>query len=796
MAPGATPVSGEGVVARADDPPVRRFPASMLRLTGLRLSGVAYFRGAELDLGWRGTTFITGENRNAQAAGRRNGAGKSLLLAPLAHLAFGDPTGLPKSLSRHSLLTEDGSRIEWTLEAGGSEWVLAKERRGRGIKWSAHRDGVDLKPRTASVAESMAAELVPFSEEEFHTLVYLDSRRPSPLLMGSPAARQSYLTGLLRVDEFDRLREWVRDAASAKRQLAAERDALAGTLPDDAPDPADARKSLDKVERRLGRAKRSLDRARSDLKARLLFERHRGGLAVSEGFDPDRWSALRRMEKEHAAAARARAAREAWDAARRDWAKGVRQRMSDLGWEGSGTAAASAWLEDELRSAARMVRADERLRSERASAQDRIDRLDARCHRQIDILEGIQPGADPSVLPAIIWAAKAELSDARDGRTRLDAELRRLEALGGDECPTCGGPVDQDEISARRERVAASLKRLPKLGPLESRLRGLERADAAWSSDDQEERQSALDDLSRLPEPGDRKALERRARDLRRALDLLAAKPGGAPAHGPAAPEMDADAVSAELESLDAAHRAWADVKAVRADAEKGRSLPPSEELRDAVDGWQRKALDLERKAAAAAARLRDAERMGRRRRDVEDRLAAMDAELADAPVLSRLMDAYGSKGLRQVVLKDAADRICGNMNRFAPLLFAERMEFSAEVGSGGIGLLARRSDGRVSDVRHLSGAESRLFSLVWLLGTLPLVPSSRRCNLVVLDEFEANLDRPTREMLVGEYLPALNEVVDHVIFVTPNDPPEPGHGRRVLTVVKDGESSTVKETS
>ena len=171
-----------------------------------------------------------------------------------------------------------------------------------------------------------------------------------------------------------------------------------------------------------------------------------------------------------------------------------------------------------------------------------------------------------------------------------------------------------------------------------------------------------------------------------------------------------------------------------------------------------------------------------------------MDGQLADRAVLSKLMDAYGSKGLRVAVLKDAAGRVCANLNRFAPLLFPERMSFSSEVSAKGVSLLVERADGRTSDIRHMSGAESRMFSLVWLMAVLPMVPASRRCNLVVLDEFEANLDQPTRELLVDEYLPALNEVVDHVVFVTPNPPPEPGHGRRSLMVVKEGEHSTVEE--
>ena len=228
----------------------------MLTFKSIQLDNVVYFDHAELDLDWHGTTFVSGINRNAKADDRRNGVGKSLLLSPLAHLAFGDPTGLSRTLSRHSLLTEKDSRIEWTLGAQDSDWTIAKQRRGKRIEWSVLRDGVDLEPRTATVAEELVAGLLPFSEEEFYSLVYLDSRRASSLLSGSSSARQNYLVGLLRIDEFDRIREYVKGQLAGMDRLGAQRDeasAMLAELPDIDPDAV--RKNLKKGERLLNHAK-------------------------------------------------------------------------------------------------------------------------------------------------------------------------------------------------------------------------------------------------------------------------------------------------------------------------------------------------------------------------------------------------------------------------------------------------------------------------------------------------------------------------------------------------------------
>ena len=209
--------------------------------------------------------------------------------------------------------------------------------------------------------------------------------------------------------------------------------------------------------------------------------------------------------------------------------------------------------------------------------------------------------------------------------------------------------------------------------------------------------------------------------------------------------DMSLEDIEAWLAKAEKKFKAWVNVKAIQDEALTARSLPPSKTLAKQKEKLMDRVHDLENRVSAVRQKLavakRDAARVGK----LEKRLLTIDRKLKDRPVLTRLVDAYGRKGLRIAVLRDASDRICTNLNRFAPLLFPERMTFSADVGDSGLGLNVERSDGRTSDIRHMSGAESRLFSLVWLLSVLPLVPDNRRSNLVVLDEFEANLDPATR---------------------------------------------------
>jgi ABC-type transport system involved in cytochrome bd biosynthesis fused ATPase/permease subunit len=94
-----------------------------------------------------------------------------------------------------------------------------------------------------------------------------------------------------------------------------------------------------------------------------------------------------------------------------------------------------------------------------------------------------------------------------------------------------------------------------------------------------------------------------------------------------------------------------------------------------------------------------------------------------------------------------------------------------------------------------MSGAESRLFQLLFLISVLPLIPSNKRLNLVILDEFEAGLDDESKHRVIHEFLPQLLSVTHHIIFVTPFDPPSNVDQSRVITVVKSSDTSTLEET-
>jgi hypothetical protein len=102
------------------------------------------------------------------------------------------------------------------------------------------------------------------------------------------------------------------------------------------------------------------------------------------------------------------------------------------------------------------------------------------------------------------------------------------------------------------------------------------------------------------------------------------------------------------------------------------------------------------------------------------------------------------------------------------PWFFASGTYFPLNIQNREFQLLVQRAQKHTSDVRYLSGAESRLLSLLSLLAFLPLLPDNLRSNICILDEMEANLSRSSRELFIRKSLPVLQKMVPNIFIITP----------------------------
>jgi DNA repair exonuclease SbcCD ATPase subunit len=158
----------------------------------------------------------------------------------------------------------------------------------------------------------------------------------------------------------------------------------------------------------------------------------------------------------------------------------------------------------------------------------------------------------------------------------------------------------------------------------------------------------------------------------------------------------------------------------------------------------------------------------------------------ADAPVLKALIDVHSNKGLKKLMVERCAKMIEQQINKMRRLFFAENFVFEFKYDKK-LEFLVHRKVGKhvmTSDVCKLSGAEQRLFTILLVLARITLLPKTKRTNLLVLDEPEANLG-PARQNLFVKALPLMNKIVPHIVILSPRTDLQIPNAR-VYSLIKD----------
>jgi len=217
-----------------------------------------------------------------------------------------------------------------------------------------------------------------------------------------------------------------------------------------------------------------------------------------------------------------------------------------------------------------------------------------------------------------------------------------------------------------------------------------------------------------------------------------------------------------------------------RREAEREAEALERENLDALSDEWRRKTSALDVKARLE----RDLERMDAQRAKLQVRAKRISA-------LAALDAAWSSKGLKRMAVAELAERVEDSMNRHAPLVFG-KSRFRLEVTDGDF-KVSRKTERGTFDVRSLSGSESRCFSVLCLLGMLPLLPAARRCNVLVMDEPDSHMDDKLKDAFWSHLLPAVTEVVPHVIAITNDDI---AAGDRTVWIESDGKTSAARTES
>lgn len=138
-----------------------------------------------------------------------------------------------------------------------------------------------------------------------------------------------------------------------------------------------------------------------------------------------------------------------------------------------------------------------------------------------------------------------------------------------------------------------------------------------------------------------------------------------------------------------------------------------------------------------------------------------------DHAILQVLRKALGRDGFRTKRLESTLELFVDNLNSLAPLIWDEPFKFDIETGPRKCNLVIHRNK-VAGDAFTTSGSENRNLQLLAALAMLRLLPDNRRCDTIILDELEANMDAPSRHRMMRDFLQEVQKTVPKVIVVSP----------------------------
>ena len=768
----------------------------MKQFLELRLKKYVLFEDpVTLKLNVPGVTLVYGNNTNAGPKSS-NASGKSLLLSSIPQVRY-DTNPLTSDIKTRAKKDawESGTSVELDVQDGEHVYTLAKRMEKSSFRYEIFRDGKPAKTRESEYAKEQFAKRLPWSELEYFTYVHIDSSRPNLLRVGSPAQRLEFFSEVFRLNSIDEQRKWVKQQLDAIRDKALIRKELERSLLD--------------LTKRLEEYDQIDDEVVEKIRARIT--KYNGRLSKAQARKVELMS-VRNVEKAY------KRVTKVCGSTREDiaeWLDGIEKQLRKLAKQIDSCKAWEAYDEALLEFTRRKADTETRIQnllpaswfSEQAEDQEswvgiyrqRNDDLVSFTRERDEYLQESHdaPGYDPCPevedLEAETETCSRKLSreSVRIASTRklLKSFESHFDADHTAECPTCANKLTPEEQKAIGKSLQEQLKRREeKQASLEGSIRLLEESAKYRKA---QELQVKIERLTKRI-----KRESKREKASRELLDMdFPVKPRTPVADRP---EGNVEALESEYNELRKT-KDYAELLLPVADVckkymEGGADIKALiQEVAESIEAAEAKLEGLNSKWTDIEATIRVRKKLQEEIDSLKQRVSENEEGTEDADLWDILYDALGNKGLKTLLVQQLAKRLEINMNKLAPLLLLERTHFEFVVEGVQFHILAtRKVDGKVrtTDVRNMSGAESRAFSFLLAVALIPLLPSERLSNLMVLDEPTTNMDEPFVGMFCSQFIPKLSQLVKSLIVISPLKLDIAA--TRTVTVTKKGRKSTV----
>lgn len=380
---------------------------------------------------------------------------------------------------------------------------------------------------------------------------------------------------------------------------------------------------------------------------------------------------------------------------------------------------------------------------------------------------------DIKATPGALRSAKESALQAEKRLAILQDRLKQIDSRPSGACPTCGQKASKSHNTKERRELKPEIKRA------ESALRVARHQAKAismhlgWTQRTNPRNERALVG-SAIKGVTEDIAILREIEEVRSAIDHLpAGKLPPRPTYNgslrdirAAIAQIEEDIV--EIEKYRQLKRRHQDVAKALARLEVGEDVTAKsvradrDKVKAGIARLESEVLRLTTKVAT----LKQADKSLTEAEKQEAELAPIVGHKAE---LEALVEAFGKTGLRLRRLETIAAAFEDALNEAVPLIWPEHFRFTVFTGMKGVSIRLRR-DGSESDLSNLSGSEEQAWKMLCAYALSRILPPELRCDTIILDEIESNMDERSRERFSKRLMPVMIESFPKVVIVSPQN--------------------------
>lgn len=721
-----------------------------MKITGLALQGVGPYEEKAIFKIKPGISVIYGLNRTSGKQSKNsNWVGKSLLFSTISEVLYEQPiVG-----SKQDRITKGLQQISLQDDAG-NKYLISKKNN----KYVVKVNGQDQEFVTNKKGPKEFIESIwPLTLEEYETFVHIDSRVPHPLVMGSTAVRKDFFTKFFGLDKVDAERKIylseLNKLASVKESYNTlmstynliKKDAIIG-------------EALDELKQEV----QELKDQQTSMKVKMLEMQEKQRLVDFSKTIEQELEKLKAnnclteeaiLEKRDQLEAELKSLNKKKILANKYQEYRITAKAYNTAYEKLSDFEKSVSLEKAKEGNYRYNRVSSKIEDLNEELEEYSDIKNVEKPKELNI--------DADKVFEEIAIVKHQLQHAKQFKTGV--------------CPTCGQPVEVnlEELQKKYDQLLEDTK---KITQYKAQLDAYEEFTAAVYR--AKEIKDELKDLN------DKVSKYEKYSAAYKKLISLPDKPDEF-----TSPIYNLDDINKQYDALHLEYSSYNRMSAVASKIEQFFSLNDltvDESIFETYNALSNKYYALKTKLENARATLE-------KLKVIDSQLKSMSNQLEDVKPLEYLVELFQDKTLKKKIIQIIGNRLMQIVNKYAAVVFNEDYKFSLEWESSQINILCTRKAGKselTSDVRKLSGAESRLFTLILILALLSFVPSNKRPNLLLLDEPDSAMSNETAEAFY-KIIKVLSNAIESIVIITVKDNTYPD--TQCYTIIRDGTSKIVE---